>query len=116
MCFFSHLSIETMQLDDAAAAATATAVVIAPPLEQRQQEGAQLSLPPIAVHVVDGHGYVWDADGERKRRGIGEKGLKRLVFFLFNLDLPLNLPHLPYLPHFSQMPAASGRTTASSAR
>ena len=97
MCFFSHISIETMQLDDAAAAATATAVVFAPPLEQRQQEGAQLSLPPIAVHVVDGHGYVWDADGERKRRGIGEKGLKRLVFFSFQ-PRPPSQPSSPSLP------------------
>ena len=49
-----------MQLDGAPAG------VVAPRLQD--DDDKQPSLPPVAVHVIDGNGYVWDADDARRLR------------------------------------------------
>ena len=90
------------------------------PLKQRgdKQPSAEVLPQPVAVHVVDGHGYVWDADGERTRE-CGEMKFRTSFFFR-----PQPLALFSSLVRFfktdthkknEQTRAASGRTTASSA-
>ena len=70
-----------MQLDAAAAAAAGAAVAPAPLQRQGDKPSTEL-LPPVAVHIVDGHGYVWDADGENA----GNKRNPGLAFSFFSVS------------------------------
>lgn len=60
-------SMAEMQLDGAAAG------VVAPRIQNDGNNQRSKALP-VSVHIVDGHGYVWDADGENEEENATVNG------------------------------------------
>jgi len=70
-------------------------------------------LTPVAIHVIDGHGYVWDADG----KAVARENFKLLVFFYLLFDKRQTTTSTsssePPKTHGEQTRGGSVKTTAS---